>query len=534
MIRLLILLLLLSPPLYAQCTWEVRDSIIGRPFERWEATAYIASECDPQYALMRDRMLDSLVRFTGVNRLRVEVRAGSENPVDHYAEWRAAGCPTGADPAYTRWLQNRYVTVNDNSDSTIDVGGFHFTELDATIENVVIPLRTRLHAKGEDLQINVSYVAYTGQNASGTYLHDQPQEYAEFVSAVYQHLKTKWNIVPDRWEAVLEPDLVAEWTASKLGAALDAAALRLRSDGFEPSFIAPSTSNTSNTLSWVKDILAYQHAKSAIKELSYHRDSDSNGVNEYAVRRFADSVNIRASMLGSTPENSNPKAMMNDIIYCNSAVWHQGSIGGLFDVTTLGDSLHIVRKRNTVVTGLLSRYVKPGAVRLYVCFEVVMRNTDGSFVGYQWPPNNAFLASGWPTGEVEFVRVDTLLQEHMVRRTRTKRDSSQSDGYPYFSRRDIAFVIYIKPTVVSVDDTEDLADNVLTLSPIPARDHLTIDLPAELIDIPFTKRVLDLQGRVLVTETDSSSILPIRLTSGVYVLECMTQKNVWRQVFVVE
>lgn len=167
MIRLLIIFFLVSPPLFAQCAWEVRDSAIGRPFERWEATATIASECDPQYSEIRDRILDSLVRFTGVNRLRVEVRAGSENPVDHYAEWRAAGCPTGTDPAYVRWLQNQYVTVNDNNDSTIDVRGFHFTELDATIENVVIPLRTRLEAKGEDLHVNVCYVAFTDQNAGG-------------------------------------------------------------------------------------------------------------------------------------------------------------------------------------------------------------------------------------------------------------------------------------------------------------------------------------------------------------------------------
>ncbi|MBL0323335.1 MAG: hypothetical protein IPP80_13355 [Ignavibacteria bacterium] len=375
MIRSLIILFLVSPPLFAQCAWEVRDSAIGKPFERWEATATIASECDPQYSEIRDRMLDSLVRFTGVNRLRVEVRAGSENPVDHYAEWRAAGCPTGTDPAYVRWLQNQYVTVNDNNDSTTDVRGFHFTELDATIENVVIPLRTRLEAKGEDLHVNVCYVAFTDQNAGGTYLHDQPNEYAEFVSAVYQHLKTKWNIVPDRWEAVLEPDRVSQWTASKLGAALDAAALRLRTDGIEPSFIAPSTSNTSNTIPWAKDIIAYPNAKAALKDNS------------------------------------------------------------LFDITRNGDSLSIVGKRTTVTIGLFSRFIKPGAVRLDVCREIVMKNTDGSFVGYQWPPYLPALSYGWPTGEVEYIRVDSLVQEHTYKSTRTQEDSSQYKVYEYFLRR---------------------------------------------------------------------------------------------------
>ncbi len=534
MIRSLIILFLVSPPLFAQCAWEVRDSAIGKPFERWEATATIASECDPQYSEIRDRMLDSLVRFTGVNRLRVEVRAGSENPVDHYAEWRAAGCPTGTDPAYVRWLQNQYVTVNDNNDSTTDVRGFHFTELDATIENVVIPLRTRLEAKGEDLHVNVCYVAFTDQNAGGTYLHDQPNEYAEFVSAVYQHLKTKWNIVPDRWEAVLEPDRVSQWTASKLGAALDAAALRLRTDGIEPSFIAPSTSNTSNTIPWAKDIIAYPNAKAALKELSYHRDSDSNGVNENATWWLADSLNIRASMLGWSPEYTKPDVMMNDIIYYNNAVWQQGPINSLFDITRNGDSLSIVRKRNTVTIGLFSRFIKPGAVRLDVCREIVMKNTDGSFVGYQWPPYLPALSYGWPTGEVEYIRVDSLVQEHTYKSTRTQEDSSQYKVYEYFFKTDIAFVVHIKPTVVSVDETDALVDDLISISPMPARDYLTIDLSADLRDVAFTKRVLDLQGRVLVNETDSSPTLPIRLTNGVYVLECLTEKKVWRRVFVVE
>ncbi|MBL0322955.1 MAG: hypothetical protein IPP80_11385 [Ignavibacteria bacterium] len=238
MIPTLLFLFLLAPSLYAQAGWILEDSTWGQPFQRWEATSFIASPCDPQFDRIRDLMLDSLVRFTGVNRLRVEVRSGSENPVDHYAEWRAAGCPGGSDPAYLRWRQNRYVTVNDNDDSTINEGGFHFTELDATIEDVVIPLRTRLEAKGEDLHVNLCYVAFTGQNVGGTYIHDRPHEYAEFVLAVHQHLKKKWNIVPDSWEAVLEPDLVPQWTAQKLGAALNATAITLRNNGIEPRFVA--------------------------------------------------------------------------------------------------------------------------------------------------------------------------------------------------------------------------------------------------------------------------------------------------------
>ena len=46
----------------------------------------------------------------------------------------------------------------------------------------MLPLRQLAQARGEPLWINLNYVAFTGQIGAGLeYIHDDPDEYAEFV-----------------------------------------------------------------------------------------------------------------------------------------------------------------------------------------------------------------------------------------------------------------------------------------------------------------------------------------------------------------
>ncbi|MBK6291739.1 MAG: hypothetical protein IPF59_08260 [Ignavibacteria bacterium] len=542
MIPTLLFLFLLAPSLYAQAGWILEDSTWGQPFQRWEATSFIASPCDPQFDRIRDLMLDSLVRFTGVNRLRVEVRSGSENPVDHYAEWRAAGCPGGSDPAYLRWRQNRYVTVNDNDDSTINEGGFHFTELDATIENVVIPLRTRLEAKGEDLHVNLCYVAFTGQNVGGTYIHDRPHEYAEFVLAVHQHLKKKWNIVPDSWEAVLEPDLVPQWTAQKLGAALNATAITLRNNGFEPRFVAPSTTNMSNAIPWTKQIVAYPNAKAALKEMSYHRYSGTGIDVAVAIRKYADTLGIGTSMLEWWFDNATPDVLRTDLLTAGNTSWQEATISGHFDLIRNGDSVRITRKKNAILNGILTRYVKPGAVRMENSFDkIVMRNTDGSIVAFQSKNYITSLHRGWPTGHCTFVRVDSLLRENVTQWIRTKQDSnSQLDLQ--LRGRDRAFVFIIRPGTVGVDEHQPPTLKNIVVSPMPVKNNISITVPHEWDGLPMRMRIVDMQGRVVMSVsegyvsvgTSGPLSIPIDLSNGLYAVECVVGGESARTVVVVE
>ena len=103
----------------------------------WEAHAQ-SGESNPQFREFRDPLFDQAVKDVGINRLRVEIRAGAENRVDFtLATSDSEKC-------------NRWDTVNDNDDPrVINPAGFHFTALDSTIVRVVLAMKQRLEARGE-------------------------------------------------------------------------------------------------------------------------------------------------------------------------------------------------------------------------------------------------------------------------------------------------------------------------------------------------------------------------------------------------
>ncbi len=115
----------------------------------WEATAFVAEPSDPAFPNFKDEVYDRLVNDLGINRIRLEVRSGVEHTTDNWSEYQAGNID------YQTWRATRYATVNDNGDAnTIDPAGFHFSELDWHIENIVIPLRALAQARGEQLYIN--------------------------------------------------------------------------------------------------------------------------------------------------------------------------------------------------------------------------------------------------------------------------------------------------------------------------------------------------------------------------------------------
>ncbi|HEX7071980.1 MAG TPA: glycoside hydrolase family 30 beta sandwich domain-containing protein, partial [Rhodothermales bacterium] len=228
----------------------------------WEATAQAGQfECS-SFLSYRDELLDRAVDELGVNRVRLEVKSGFENTTD-YAQRFLDG-----QIDFAGWHQGFYEIVNDNGDPhSINWNGFKFTGVDYVIENVVLPLKQRLQARGENLFVNVNYVdfkTYTG-------LHNQnPEEYAEFVLATYLHMQQKYGLVPDAWEVILEPDN-STWTGTQIGQAIAAAAARLQANGFSPSFIAPSTVSMNRASKFIDDMMAVQGAKPYVREFSYHR-----------------------------------------------------------------------------------------------------------------------------------------------------------------------------------------------------------------------------------------------------------------------
>jgi hypothetical protein len=125
----------------------------------WEATVF-AGQDEPAFPNYKDELFDLAINDLGINRVRLEIRSGVENDTDYYQLYH-----TGAID-YATWRAHRYATVNDNGDpNSTNLNGFHFTEMDARIEDTVLPLRQLAQARGEPLWVNLNYVAFTGRSA---------------------------------------------------------------------------------------------------------------------------------------------------------------------------------------------------------------------------------------------------------------------------------------------------------------------------------------------------------------------------------
>jgi glycosyl hydrolase family 30 len=333
----------------------------------WEATAQAGHDTSPAYRAYRDRLFDAAVQDLGIDRLRVEVRSGSEHTRDNWTAMRKGEI----DPA--AWRAVRYATVNDNADPfSLRPGAFWFSELDDTVENIVLPMRERLAALGRRLFVNVTYVAFTGQIGPGLeYHHQDPEEYAEFVQATYQHLRERHGFVPDAWEIVLEPDNSRQWGAETVRQAMIAVGNRLEGMGITPRLIAPSTTSLRNAVLYANDI-GRRGPPRFWFELSYHR---YRGVSESGVRAIASRAqewNIGTAMLEHI--GSGYEDLHQDLKIGRNSSWQQYALA--YPNTKDDASLYfLVDDRNvtaptvtmasrTLFLRQYFRYIRAGAVRV--------------------------------------------------------------------------------------------------------------------------------------------------------------------------
>lgn len=356
-------LALLAGRASAQEQIAINAAVTYQTMRGWEATAEVLSECDPNFASVRDALVAAAVDEVGIDRLRLEVKSGAENTTDHYANWVAAGCPEPPDPAYTTWRQSRYATVNDNADPfDLDPSGFRFTELDHRVQEIVLPMKQAVEANGEQLFINLTYVAFTDQIVGGTYLHDDPDEYAEFVLATYQHLDSTYGFVPDSWEVVLEPDNVAQWDGALLGQAVVATAARLQAAGYSPAFVAPSDASMARAIAYFDDMIAVPGALAWLQEFSYHRYGGVSVANLQAIASRATTHGLHTSMLEWWFGQATHDVLYEDLTIGRNASWQGRALVGLFDIEPSPVQLTI---RNDVrFNRQYFRWVRQGAVRI--------------------------------------------------------------------------------------------------------------------------------------------------------------------------
>ncbi|HEY0304853.1 MAG TPA: glycoside hydrolase family 30 beta sandwich domain-containing protein, partial [Longimicrobiales bacterium] len=325
---------------------------------------------------------------------------------DYYQQWRSGQI----DDA--QWRCVRFATVNDNSDPrSINANGFKFSQMDSMVQNVILPMRQRLQARGERLFINLTYTAFTNTICSpGQYHHDDsPEEYAEIIQAATQHLRTRYGITPDAWEVILEPDNTSFWRGQTIGAAIVATASRLSGMGITAKFITPSTARPNNAAPYFDAMVsAVPGAIPHLLEISYHRygsptTADLQGLASRAVQR-----GISTSMLEHI--GSGYQDLHDDLKHARVSAWQQFALAfganddGSQYFTVSGSQVNIASR--TRFLRQYFKYVRAGAVRIDATSAnaaldpLAFINTNGGYVVVVKATAAAsFTVGGLPAGQ---------------------------------------------------------------------------------------------------------------------------------------
>ena len=317
----------------------------------------------------RDTIANLAVNDLGINRARLELRSGDENPGDYYSPY-VNGTGTRDD-----WKAHRYESINDNDDPlVINPDGFHFAGIDHTVKSVILPLKQQLEANGEKLYISLNYVDF--QDVGNFHHYDHPEEYAELILAAFLHTQNTYGWVPDAVEIILEPDLAPGWSAAQVGNALVATGDLLKANGFTPDFIVPSTTSMANSVTFFDRIIQVPRALEYISELSYHRYRDVSDATLSAIGDRAVQHNIQTAHLekiGATYLD-----LHKDLTLGRNSSWAQyaladafpgappGDGGGLYyfiDISDLNNPTIQMAKRTKLLRQYF-KFIRRGAVRI--------------------------------------------------------------------------------------------------------------------------------------------------------------------------
>lgn len=383
---------------FQQATVTVDPSVSYQTMVGWEAVAQVGqiieadsvtnrSNINAAFPNYKNQLFDSAVNDLGLNRLRLELRSGLENTVDYSERY------TNGQINFNDWKVRRYEIINDNNDpQVINPNGFKFFELDFNVENVVIPIRQRLAARGEKLYLNLTYVDF---GPSAFEHKNAPEEYAEFVLAAFLHLRDKYGFTPDALEMILEPDTNADWNASQIGNCMVAAGKRLRANGFYPDIVAPSCTSMFNSLNMFDQFIQIPGVTNYLAEISYHR---YGGATDTALQGFASrgaQYKIDTSHLELIGANQND--LYSDLTIANVSSWQQFALayplGGNDDGSVYYDindsnpnNPSIVMESRTKLLRQYFKFIRNGALRIKATSNsgtfgpAVFVNTDGKFV----------------------------------------------------------------------------------------------------------------------------------------------------------
>ena len=353
----------------------------------WEFVSYVWEYDKPRNAYSgvwlkyRNELIDGVVNEAGLNRLRLEVRSGIENPVDYWSQY-VAGTLTYRD------LNSRfYEKINDNDDPhSLNSNGFQWSILDFYVENLLLPMRVALEARGEKLYVVLNYIDFKRPPHTGDISHSRnPEEYAEFIEAAFVHLQDKYGFTPDALEIVLEPENTVDWWGGRIADGMVAVIGRLDALGIKPDYIAPSTSLARSTFEYFDDFAKNQDAMDRLSVLSYHRYEWGRGTEHLPkILELAESNGLKTAMLELDPGTI--KDLFEDMTLANATAWSKYGIpyDPISDDPDLTGKQELSLIDDFTQLSVVFRNVRRGAVRLGTATQnedtlaMAFRNIDGS------------------------------------------------------------------------------------------------------------------------------------------------------------
>jgi uncharacterized protein YjdB len=285
----------------------------------WQGASQIGQdECNATaYPLYKTDLLDRLTGELGINRVTMGLYGGFESRTNYYQQWTARQITT---TEYFRAVQQ---PENDNADPfSADPSGFQWSHLDNTVDEVVNPIRQRLAARGEKLYVTLTYVDSRAGLTSKPFLQMKaPEEYAELVTQAFLHLQQKYGWVPDALELILEPENSFINNGLDIGRSMVATGDRLKTAGFSPNFIAPSSTGMRSAVSFYDQVTSIPRALQYLTDYAYHRYTigDDSDLAQIAARGQRDRV--RTMMLEFNRATYDD--LHKDLTIGNNSTWMQ-------------------------------------------------------------------------------------------------------------------------------------------------------------------------------------------------------------------
>jgi len=328
-----------------------------------------------------DQVLREASADLGITRLRIPIQSGIEHPPGYAQQYISGAMSEG-----TLMQKFAYDIINDNADPNIaDTTVFDFGMVDWRMEHLVLPFKKYVEARGQKLYGYLSYIDF-GSSTFEHYAH--PDEYAEFMLVLFDHLKSKYDFVPDGIDVVNEPDNINDgWTGTAMGNAIAATGPRLAAAGYRPDFVIPSTMDRGRAVPYFDEAVAVPGVPQYVKEISFHCYADTGTRSLETIARRAAQYSITVVQDECWREANTYQTLHEDLKAGQSSAWQQGNLVGMhgyYDVDS--SSFQVTLSPKTKLMRQYFKYVRPGARRIQadttnaVLDPIAFINTDNQYV----------------------------------------------------------------------------------------------------------------------------------------------------------